>query len=191
MNEHLNLIILGPQGSGKGTQAALLQKKIGAALFGAGDVLREIAKTDTALGKKVHETINVQGRLVEPELISEVIKNKIATVPKSQNLILDSYPRSLEQYELFKKFWPAIGRGDYRVLFIELTEDQALKRLLLRKRLDDSEETIRKRLELFNSLTMPMIKDMEQQNAQVIHINGNQTIEEVHAEILNKLGLSS
>ncbi len=188
MNEPLNLIILGPQGSGKGTQAELLQKKLHAALFGAGDVLREIAKTNTELGKKVHETINVQGRLVEPELISEVIKDKIATVSKSQNLILDSYPRSLEQYELFKNFWPAIGRGDYRVLFIELTEDEAVERLLLRKRLDDSEETIRKRLQLFNSQTMPMIKEMDK-DGNVVHINGEQSIEAVHREILAKLGL--
>src|SRR5262245_8278576 len=100
-----NLIILGPQGSGKTTQAELLAERFGFAFFGAGDVLREIAQEHTELGRKVHQTVNVEGRLVEPELISEVIQKKIATVPKNQGLILDGYPRSLLQYALFQKFW--------------------------------------------------------------------------------------
>ena len=74
-----DLIILGPQGSGKTTQAELLAKTFGFALLGAGDLLREIAQEDTELGRKVRQTINVEGRLVQPELISEVIKAKVAT----------------------------------------------------------------------------------------------------------------
>src|SRR5262245_17703220 len=101
-----NLIVLGPQGSGKTTQAKLLAQKLGFALLGAGDVLRKIAKEDTELGRKVHQTVNVEDRLVQPELISEVFKEKIAVVPKDQGLILDGYPRSLAQYALFKRFWP-------------------------------------------------------------------------------------
>jgi len=107
-----DLIILGPQGSGKTTQAELLAKTFGFALLGAGDLLREIAQEDTELGRKVRQTINVEGRLVQPELISEVINEKVATVPKNRGLILDGYPRSLTQYALFKKFWPETGRGD-------------------------------------------------------------------------------
>ena len=189
MDKVLNLIILGPQGSGKGTQAELLAKKLNAALFGAGDALREIAREDTELGRQVHETINVQGRLVAPELISQVMKEKIDSVPKDQHLILDSYPRSLEQYGFFNRFWPDTGREDYQVLFIVLSETEAVKRLMLRKRLDDTEEAIRKRLELFNSTTLPMIKEMGQ-GGRFIEINGDQSIEAVQEEILEKLNLS-
>jgi adenylate kinase len=82
-----NLIILGPQGSGKTTQAELLAKKTGFTLFGAGDVLREIAQQDSELGRTVHQTVNVEGRLVPPELISEVMKEKVATVPNDRGLI--------------------------------------------------------------------------------------------------------
>ena len=184
----LNLIILGPQGSGKGTQAQFLQQKLGAVFFGAGDVLREIATSGSELGKKIHQTINVEGRLVEPELISAAMEERIATVPQSKSLILDGYPRSLEQLGLLEKFWPGTGRGDYQVLFIELSDDEAVKRLLLRKRLDDSEETIRKRLQLFCSQTLPVIQEMEK-SGRVVHINGEQTIEQVHEEILEKLKL--
>lgn len=180
------MIILGPQGSGKGTQAALLQKRFDAAYFGAGDALREIAKTDTALGRKVHQTINVEGKLVEPELISEVVREKILTVPREQNLVIDSYPRSLEQYELFRQFWSDMNRGPYTVVFLELSEEEAVKRLMQRKRLDDTEEAIRQRLALFNSLTLPMIRQMEMAD-EVICVNGLPSIEQVHQEILAKL----
>jgi len=189
MDKILNLIILGPQGSGKGTQAALLARNFRAALFGAGDALREIAKIDTAIGRRVHQTINVEGRLVEPELISDVIKEQILTVPKEQSLILDSYPRSLEQYDLFKQFWPEMGRGDYLVIFLELSEAEAIKRLMQRKRVDDSEEIIRKRLQMFRSLTMPMIAEMEKEG-KVIRIDGTPSIDKVQQQILEKLNLS-
>lgn len=188
MDKTLNLIILGPQGSGKGTQAELLQKKLHSALFGAGDVLREIAKKDSELGRRVHQTINVEGRLVEPQLISEVMKEKISSVSKDQSLILDSYPRSLEQFEFFRKFWPQMQRGDYKVIYIELSEAEGIKRMGLRKRLDDTQEAIRKRLELFNSQTLPMIEKMDE-GAQTIRINGDQSIEAVQGEILEKLNL--
>src|SRR4030095_15831112 len=156
-----NLIILGPQGSGKTTQAELLAQKSGFSLLSAGDVLREIARADTELGKKAHQTINVEGRLVQPELISEVFKEKIAGVPKDRGLILDGYPRSLAQYSLFKKFWPATDRGDYQVVFIDLSEEEAIKRLTERGRSDDTPAAIQHRLQSFYSETMPMIRAME------------------------------
>lgn len=188
MNKTLNLIILGPQGSGKGTQAQLLAKKLNLVFLGSGDLLREIAKTDTSLGREVHQTINVEGRHMRSEVISQLIKDKLQSLPKDQGVILESYPRNLEQYEEFKKFWPETGRGDYRVLYIELSEEEAKKRMGLRKRLDDTDETIRKRLELFNSLTMPLIAEM-QKDGKIISINGAPSIEAVHKEVLRKLNL--
>jgi len=204
-----NLIILGPQGSGKTTQAELLAKKSGFALFGAGDVLREIAREDSELGRTVHQTVNVEGRLVPPELISDVIKEKVATVPKDRGLILDGYPRSLSQYELFKNFWPQTGRGDYQVVFIEVPDEEAVKRLTRRvecancgdvymegtmekcakcggrlvKRPDDTPQAIQTRLQSFYSETMPMIQAMEA-DGKVVHIDGTPPIDEVHREIV-------
>lgn len=190
MNQRLNLIILGPQGSGKGTQAELLAKKFNLAFLGSGELLRDIATTDTPLGREVHQTINVEGRHMRSEVISQVIKDKLQSLPKDQGVILESYPRNLEQYEEFKKFWPTTSRGDYQVIYIELSEAEGIKRMGLRKRLDDSPETIKKRLELFNTLTLPMIREMEKKG-RVVRINGAPSIEEVHEEIVNKLGLSS
>lgn len=208
----LNLIILGPQGSGKTTQAELLAKKLGFALFGAGDLLREIAQEDTELGRAVHHTINLEGRLVQPELISQIIKEKVEALPKDRGLILDGYPRTLTQYELFKKFWPETGRGDYRVVFIELSDEEALTRLIRRvtcencgaiyiegtmekcrkcggrlvRRPDDTPEAIQRRLQSFYSETMPMIRAMDAEG-KVLRIDGAPSIDEVNRNILAKL----
>jgi len=181
-----NLIILGPQGSGKTTQAELLGKRFGFALLGAGDALREIAQEDTELGRKVRQTVNVEGRLVEPELISTVIKEKIAAVPKDQGLIIDGYPRSLAQYELFRKFWPETGRGDYQVVFIELSDEEAVKRLTKRGRPDDTPDAIRTRLQSFCAETVPMVSAMEA-DGKVFHIDGAQPIDEVRRQIVATL----
>jgi adenylate kinase len=178
-----NLIFLGPQGSGKTTQAELLAKTFGFALLGAGDALREIAQEDSELGRKVRKTVNVEGRLVEPELISKVIKERVAAVPKDQGLILDGYPRSLTQSELFKKFWPETARGDYHVVFIELSDEEAVKRLTKRGRPDDTPAAIRTRLHSFYAETMLMIRAMEA-DGEVLHIDGAQPIDEVHRQIV-------
>ena len=207
-----NLVILGPQGSGKTTQAELISKRFGFALFGAGDLLREIAQEDSELGRTVHQTVNVEGRLVPPELISKVIKEKVAAVPDDRGLILDGYPRNSNQYELFKNFWLETGRGNYQVVFIELPDEEAVKRLTRRvtcencgavyiegamekcakcggrpvRRPDDMPAAIRTRLQSFYSETMPMIQAM-QADGKVVRIDGTPLIEEVHQKIVANL----
>ncbi|MBI4049884.1 MAG: nucleoside monophosphate kinase [Candidatus Doudnabacteria bacterium] len=183
-----NLIILGPQGSGKGTQGELLADKFGYVLIGAGDSLREIAKQDTELGRRVHQTINVEGRLVEPELVAEVFEARLSALPKEQGVIIEGFPRSLKQYELLHNFWPKLGRGDYQVILMELSEEEAVKRLLLRSRVDDTPEMIRERLALYNSETLPVIEALEAEG-KIIRVNGAPSIEEIHADIVKQLNL--
>jgi adenylate kinase len=208
-----NVILLGPQGSVKTTQAELLARTFGFALLGAGAALREMAQKDTELGRKVRQTIHVEGGLVQPELISEIIKEKVAAVPKDRGLILDGFPRSLAQYLLFKKFWPETSRGDYQVVFIDLPKTVAVKRLTRRvtcedcgagysagtiekcvrcggrvvRRPDDRPAAIRKRLQSFYLETMPMIRAMEA-DGKVLHIDGRSPIDEVHGKIVESLG---
>jgi adenylate kinase len=207
-----SLIILGPQGSGKTTQAKLLSKRFSFTLIGAGDVLREIAQNDTEFGSTVRQTINVEGRLVQPELISELMEGKIATVPRDKGLILDGYPRTLTQYELFRQFWPRTGRGTYRIVFIEISDEEAVRRLVRRvtcencgavysqdasgkcvncggrllTRPDDRLQTIQTRLALFYSETMPVIRAMEAEG-KVVRVDGSLPVELVHRNIITKL----
>lgn len=205
--------MLGPQGSGKGTQAKLLTEKFGYVLIGAGNSLREIAKTDTELGREVKTTIDA-GHLVRPELISKVMREKIEALPAGKKIILDAYPRNLAQQGYFKEFWPSLGRGDFRVIFIELSEDEAVRRLGTRltcencgeiyiagqaekckkcggrliERDDDKPEAVRQRLKHFNEETLPMIAEMEKAG-NVVRIDGAPSIAEVQSEILKKLNL--
>ena len=214
MKQPLNLIILGPQGSGKGTQAALLASKFEAVFLGAGDLLRGIAKIDTSLGREVHQVINVEGKHTSAQLISRIFREKLKKVPQNRGVIMEGYPRNLEQYEIFKNFWPKLERADYRVLFIELSEAEAIKRLSKRvvcencgriyiagaldkcsycggklvARPDDHPKAIKTRLELFDALTMPVIAEMEKEG-KVIRIDGTPAVEKVHKQILQKLDL--
>ncbi|MDP3993740.1 MAG: nucleoside monophosphate kinase [Candidatus Doudnabacteria bacterium] len=183
-----NLVILGPQGSGKDTQADLLAKEFGFVVIGAGNELREIAKTDTQLGKKVNQTINVEGRLVEPELIVAVIEDRLSKIPPDQSIVVHGFPRSLRQYELMKASWVRLGRRNYKVIFIELPEEEALKRIGGRGRVDDHPEALKKRFELFNSETMPVVRQLENEK-KLISIDGSPSIEKVQEEIVNRLGL--
>jgi len=99
MNKSLyNLLFFGPQGCGKGTQAKLLSEKFGFIVLGTGELLREIAKTKTDLGSQVDQAVNVEGRLVGPELISQVIEEKIKSLPSDKPIIIDGYLRTLRQY---------------------------------------------------------------------------------------------
>jgi adenylate kinase len=208
----LNLIILGPQGSGKTTQAELLAQTFGLVLLGAGDVLREVAQEETELGRRVRQTIDLEGRLLEPDLITEIMKERINAVPQSRGLILDGYPRTVTQYEMFRKFWPETGRGDYHAIVIDVPEDEAIRRLSKRvtcencnadyiegtfkkctkcggrliKRPDDTSTIIKTRLQSFYSETVPMIRAMELEG-KVLHVDGTLPVDEVHRTIAERL----
>lgn len=187
-----DLIILGPQGSGKGTQAKLLCDKLGYVYVGSGDTLRDMARKDSELGRKVRSYLEA-GRLVPDEIVMPVLEEKLRSVPASQPVLIDGFARRLPQYEFLKKIWPALGRNDYQVLFIELSEDESVKRLASRsgieKREDDQPEAIKKRLQWFRQETLPMIEAMKRDGIKLIRIDGAPSIEEVHGEILQKLEL--
>lgn len=207
-----DLILLGPQGSGKTTQAEFLSRNFGFSLIGAGNVLREIARGNTESAETVHRTINVEGHLIEPELISELMKEKIMAVPKDRRLILDGYPRTLTQYKLFKEFWLETGRKEYRAIFVDIPREEAISRLARRvtcencaavfsegttekcpdcsgrlsRRDDDTPNAIQNRLQSFYSETMPMIRTMEA-DGKVVHLDGMQTADRLHRDIVARL----
>ncbi len=208
-----NLVILGPQGSGKGTQAELLAKKLNFVIVEAGGSLREVAKTDTDLGRRVKAKID-KGFMAEPEEVAEVMRAKLVLLPPEQGVILESYPRSLKQYEVMKKFWPELGRGDFKVLYVDVPEEESIKRLSSRRvcekcgrpyiggtaekcsvcggrlvqRHDDYPEAVRTRLAWSNSELMPLVEELEREG-KVTRVDGRPSIEEVYQDIIKKLGL--
>lgn len=185
------LIFLGPQGSGKGTQARLLAEKFGYRLIEAGELLRTIAKENNELGRKVKMTIDA-GNLVEPWLITDVIKKRLSELSSDEAVIIDGYPRTVKQFELFQKLVSESGREDYLTLYFDITDFEALKRLGLRAekegRADDTKEAIKKRLSWSRGEVDPVVSKMEGAG-KLSRIDGMPSIEEIHREVLERLGL--
>jgi len=203
----MQLVFIGIQWSGKGTQARILASKYGFEIFETWGVLRKLAKQDTELWKLVKETIEA-GKQVTPEIIEMILEDFIKTA-KSQNIIFDGLVRNLGNKQTADKKLDS----DYKVVYFDLPEQEAMKRLLWRmynpktgetfpawttidpktgdeliKRPDDEENAIKQRIKEFYEKTLPVV-ELYQQEWRLIKINANQPIEEVTKEIIEKLWL--
>lgn len=129
----MNIIVLGPQGSGKGTQAEKLAKKYHLEHIEMGKFLREVAKTDTELGKHIHETINIQGKLVDDKTLKKVLHVKLADLPRERGIIFDGVPRRKDQLEYFEAAMSEFGRKIDAVINIDIPEEESIKRISKRR----------------------------------------------------------
>jgi len=181
----VRLIIFGPQGAGKGTQAERISEKYGIPSISTGEIFRAAQTARTALGLKVLEYVDT-GKLVPDELTNEVIRERLSADDARDGFLLDGFPRSLNQAEALDQMLAAQGAALDAALVIEVPEEVSLRRLLGRRacrecgrnysldappmvdwtcdrcggevveRADDHEDTIRKRLSLYHSQTEPL-----------------------------------
>lgn len=209
----MNYILLGPPGSGKGTQAEKLTKKLNAYYFGMGNELRKEAKKDTELGQKFQAVWDKgEGQLVPPALIGEFIKQKITEFPKDKEIVFDGFPRNISQAQEVEKIMPI---ENALIINIEVNEDDLIKRMTTRRvceycdkvffrpditgitkcdrckgnliqRQEDREDVIRKRIDVYNKETKPMIDYLARKN-NIININGNPPIKDVEKDIWDKI----
>lgn len=183
------LFLSGPQGSGKGTQARILADKRGYFHWEMGALLRAEAKTETEVGKKIAVLINA-GSLVSDVIIKQVLDVKFKTIPKDQTIMFDGFPRNMEQADFLLAFLHEHGRKDFVTMLLDIPKDESLKRLLLRAqvehRLDDTPETIEKRLYIYEMETLPMLNTLRDKT-YFIDIDGRSSIEEVSRLIENAL----
>ena len=156
MKKHL--LFLGAPGAGKGTQAELLSKENGYLHLSTGELLRKEIEMNTNLGKQVKDIIN-SGELVSDELVLEIV---IKNLEQDNNgWILDGYPRNLSQANSLNEVLIKINQPLEIVFYLDIPEEVLVKRLLLRGRKDDNEETIKTRLKIYKQTTEPLIQFYE------------------------------
>jgi adenylate kinase len=204
----LNLILLGPPGAGKGTQAERLQEDFPLAYVATGDMLRQAVKDGTELGKKAKEYMD-RGDLVPDDVIIAVILDRLAESDTSDGFLLDGFPRTAKQAEALDEALKKVDRRLTAALLIDVPEDDLVRRLSgrrvcpnghtyhvehnppkkdgvcdvdgeeLTQREDDREETVRKRLEVYREQTSPLIDYYDDHD--ILHrFDGTRSPTEVH-----------
>lgn len=179
------LIFLGPQGSGKGTQLELLQAIVGWPVIVMGDVFRAEATKATPRGQAVKALID-GGEIVPPKLWEPVLRDYLATFQHSGSILLDGVVRSPEQVSAFDRIRAELNLPEPLIINLQVPREESMTRLLKRHRHDDTREAIERRLQWSAEQTKPVI-DHYRQSDRVIDINGNQSVDAVHQEIVHKL----
>lgn len=187
----MNLILLGPPGAGKGTQAKRLEEKFGLCQLSTGDMLRAEMAAGSDLGKKVKAIVD-SGILVTDEIMIELISTRIEHADCKNGVIFDGFPRTVAQAEALDKMLTEKGRPLSAVIELKVDENALVNRLHNRiaqtkasgqpARADDNEETLRKRLTIFRDQTAPIIPYYKNKG-MLQTIDGMLPVEEVAAEI--------
>jgi len=178
----VRILILGPQGSGKGTQAKRIASAHGIPHVSTGDILRAAVSDGTELGQRVAPVLE-RGDLVPDDLVVALIRERLAG---EDGFILDGFPRTLAQAEALDAMLEEIGKPLDTVLFLDISDEEATKRLLGRAseegRSDDTPAGIAHRLRLYHELTQPVVERYERSGALVL-VDGERSIDEVFAAI--------
>jgi adenylate kinase len=181
----LQLIITGAPGAGKGTQSEMISNKYGIPHISTGEILRAEAAQGTELGKRV-AVIMQRGELVDDETMLNLVERRLIQPDCQNGFILDGFPRTLPQAVRLEAMLDKRGTPAMRVLNLRVPAEALMARLLARKRADDTENTIRSRLEVYMEQTAPLIEYYERKDL-LTHVNGDQTIGEVFEEIVKIL----
>jgi len=181
----LNIILFGPPGAGKGTQSEKLIQKYKLIHISTGDLLRTEKANKTDLGLLAIKYID-QGHLVPDEVVIGMIRNKLAGNLSASGYIFDGFPRTAVQACELDALMIELGTSITIMVSLEVDEDELIKRLVKRGetsgRSDDNEETVRKRLEVYNRETSPVAKHYKQQGKLSV-VNGIGTIDEIFERI--------
>lgn len=212
--DYKTIILMGIQGSGKGTQAEMLRDNFGYEIIEMGGIFRAEAEKNTPLGKKIDQLINKEGKLVPDEIVMEVIKNRFKQLPSGQKVIIDGCPRTQAQKTMLEEVLGQVERKDFLALYVAITDEEAVKRLSRRQickdcktvhvageydqckkcggqliqREDDMPDKINTRLSWTHENVDPIIEEYKKAG-QLIEVDGMKSIDEVYQDILLKLDI--
>ena len=216
----MNLLLMGPPGAGKGTQAALLRERLGIAHLSVGEMLREAVKRGTPLGRMAREIME-RGELVPDDVVGDMVSRRLAEPDCRSGFVLDGYPRNLPQAARLSEILREKGRRLDRVVSLRLSLVELLKRLtgrrvcgscgalyhlltrppkrdgvcetcqgVLLQRSDDSEQVVRERLRVFEEQTQPLFEHYGREGI-LSEVEGAGTVEEIAERIAAVLELAA
>jgi adenylate kinase len=185
----VNVLLLGPQGSGKGTQAKRIQAEYGIPHIATGEILRDAIAAETDLGRRVKPIVE-SGRLVPDELMIDLIRERLGEDDAEDGFILDGFPRTLAQANALDEMLAEIGRDLSIVFGFQLDDEIGIERMTKRaqieNRKDDTPAAIAERLRLYHEQTEPLIGHYRAQG-NLIGIHADRTVDEVFSEIQEAL----
>jgi len=216
MAQGLRLVLFGPPGAGKGTQAQLLRDRLGAAHISSGDLFRHHLGQGTPLGLRAKEYMN-KGELVPDEVTIDIILDKVMSIPEDDGFILDGFPRNPRQASELEKMLIGESRDLDKVIHIEVSESELLRRLggrficracqaphsigegeegkkcgrcdgELYQRDDDAPVAVKKRIEVYNQETTPVL-GFYRERGVLVDISGDNTVDDVNQQVITALGL--
>ena len=185
----LNVLLLGPQGAGKGTQAKRISAEYGIPHIASGEILRAEMQAGTELGRRVKDVYD-RGDLVSDDLVIELIRARLDHPDTDGGFILDGFPRTTVQAEALDAMFADIGRSFSVVFALQIRDEVAFERLRRRAQLegraDDTDDAIRRRLETYHRETEPLI-EYYRVRGNLVPIHGDRSENEVFAEIQQAL----
>ncbi len=181
----MNIILFGPPGAGKGTQAKYLVKKINGFQISTGEMLRDEIQKNSEIGKKIINDMN-DGKFVSDDIVNKLIKDVIFDHQKKEKLIFDGYPRSLDQAKNLDVLLRDSNQKIGFIFFLNVNKQTIIKRIekrkVLEKRSDDMTNTILKRYDTYMETTRPVL-DFYSKNSNFYEIDGSLKIEEITSKI--------
>jgi len=181
----VNLIIFGPPGAGKGTQAKYLVNKLNSFQVSTGDMLREEINKDTEIGKKIISNMN-DGKFVDDEIVNKLLEKIIFDTKKNNKLIFDGYPRTINQAKNLENLLNKSNQKIDYVFFLNVEKEVIVKRIekrkVLEKRSDDDADTILKRYDTYMEVTKPVL-DYYSKNKNFHEVDGSMEIQDISQKI--------
>jgi adenylate kinase len=180
----VRVVLLGPPGAGKGTQAARICRDRGLVHLSTGDLLRAAVSAGTETGRRAKSFMD-RGALVPDEVVLALLAERLATPEvRKAGFLLDGYPRNLAQARTLEQQFP--DQPVEAVVHLRLEDDEIVRRLLLRGRPDDTEPVIRKRLEVYRAETSPLIEHYRKRSV-LRAVDARGTVEEIQDRVAKAL----
>lgn len=177
----MRAVFIGPPGCGKGTQAKLLQERLGFTCIGTGDILRENVAQGSPLGREADRYMR-QGQLVPDELVNGMVAARLQRPDRPEHFILDGYPRTAAQARALDSCLKEVGLGLSVVVLFTIDDEIVVQRMLERKRADDTEETVRVRTRLYHEVSRELIGHYRQRGL-IREVAANDSIERMYVKV--------